>query len=56
MLSDPRLDKKMYRLGWILFKEGTDLDKVLTEIGEIKVRLFCVKHAVLFISDAIIAG
>jgi hypothetical protein len=39
VLSDPRLDKKMYRLGWIVFKEGTDLDKALAALGEIKVRI-----------------
>ena len=55
MLSDPRLDKKMYRLGWVIFKEGTDLDKILTGLGEIKVRL-ALLNVLLHIIDGTIAG
>lgn len=29
----------MYRLGWITFKEGTDLDKVLEGLSEMKVSI-----------------
>jgi hypothetical protein len=29
----------MYRLGWVVFKEEVDLDKILQGLGEVKVGL-----------------
>ncbi len=36
-LSEPNPQKKFHRLGWIVFKEGTNMDAAYEKLNEVKV-------------------
>ncbi|KAI8835559.1 hypothetical protein BC829DRAFT_406320 [Chytridium lagenaria] len=45
VISDPRPDKKFYRLGWIVFDEGADLEKAREELNLKKIDDFTLNLA-----------
>ncbi|KAJ3198278.1 hypothetical protein HDU67_003532, partial [Dinochytrium kinnereticum] len=44
-ISDPRPDKKFYRIGWIVFEEGTNLEKAMEELNQKKIEDFSLNLA-----------
>ncbi|KAI9342753.1 hypothetical protein DFJ73DRAFT_842247 [Zopfochytrium polystomum] len=44
-LSDPRPDKKFYRLGWLVFREGTNLEKAMQDLNGKQIDDFVVSLA-----------
>lgn len=40
VLSEPRQDKQFQRFGWVRFEEGTDMDKVLENLGNVVIDQF----------------
>ncbi|KAJ3176671.1 hypothetical protein HK101_010391, partial [Irineochytrium annulatum] len=45
VLSDPRTDKKFYRLGWIVFADGTDMEKAHADLNQKKIDDFVLNLA-----------
>lgn len=45
-LSEPNPQKKFHRLGWIVFKEGTDMDSAYDKLNEQKVYLIHVQLSI----------
>jgi hypothetical protein len=46
-LSEPNPQKKFHRLGWIVFKEGTDMDSAYEKLNEQKVYLMHVRLLII---------